>query len=76
MNIAHPKHSKLHAHSPGDLTGKAPADRSRINVRDPRELKYWCHLLEVTPERLKRASVLAGVMLTDVKTYLHRASFN
>jgi hypothetical protein len=53
---------------------RAPADRSRINVRDPRELKYWCKQLEVTPERLQRASVLAGVMLTDVKTYLHRLS--
>ena len=52
----------------------APADRNRLNVGDPWELKYWCDVLGVQPERLKRAVLLAGVMLTDVRMYLKRQS--
>jgi Protein of unknown function (DUF3606) len=57
-----------------DLTKRGPENRSRVNVRDPWEFKYWCKQLEVSPEQLKRAAVLAGVMLTDIKTYLGRCS--
>ena len=55
-----------------DPTNWGPANRSRVNVRDPQELRYWCKQLAVSPERLKKAAVLAGVMLTDIKTYLQR----
>jgi hypothetical protein len=48
---------------------RGPADRSRINIRDTWELEYWCKQFDVGPEKLKRAVVLAGVMLTDVKRY-------
>jgi Protein of unknown function (DUF3606) len=58
----------------GDLADWGPANRSRVNVRDPMERRYWCQQLELSPEQLKRAVVLAGVMLTDIKTYLARRS--
>ena len=78
MRIELQKSPKL-SKTPGegrDLANWGPANRSRVNVRDPMELKYWCKQLALSPEQLKRAAVLAGVMLTDIKTYLARRSLS
>lgn len=51
---------------------REPANRSRVNVHDAWELNYWSKLLRTSPDKLRRAVLLAGVMLTDVKMYLKR----
>ena len=72
MNISVKNRPKTATPDFADGSFSAPPDRSRLNVRNPRELKYWCEVLGVQPARLKRAVLLAGVMLTDVKMYLRR----
>jgi hypothetical protein len=38
-----------------DLTKKGPQDRSRINISEDHEGKYWAHHLGVSKEELQRA---------------------
>jgi hypothetical protein len=40
---------------PDDLSKKGPADRTRINVNEPWELKYWTNILGTTEEKLRAA---------------------
>lgn len=53
-----------------DLRGRGPEDRSRINVNEPWELKYWSKTLGVTPERLKEVVQQVGTRTEDVEQYL------
>jgi hypothetical protein len=55
---------------PDDLTKRGPADRSRINVNEPWEVKWWAQQLGVTPERLKDAVKQAGPMADKVRQHL------
>jgi hypothetical protein len=38
-----------------DLSNKGPADRSRINLREPYEVQYWADKFGVSKERLSEA---------------------
>lgn len=49
-------------------TGKA--DRDRINVGEPYELRDWSKTLNVTPEKLKETVKKVGPMVKDVKKEL------
>jgi hypothetical protein len=49
---------------------KGPADRARINIHEPYEVRYWCEKLGCTKARLEIAVKTAGVMATDVEEYL------
>ena len=53
-----------------DLTNRGPADRSRINVHEPWELKYWCKEFGVTPERLKELVQQHGVSVARIRQAL------
>jgi hypothetical protein len=53
-----------------DLRRRGPEDRSRINVNEPWELKYWSKTLGVTPERLKEVVRQVGTRTEDVEQYL------
>jgi hypothetical protein len=53
-----------------DLSNRGPADRSRINVNEPWELKYWSKELGVTPDRLKELVRQHGVSVAAVRKAL------
>jgi hypothetical protein len=44
-----------------------PADRSRINVNEPLEVRYWCRELHVEPRDLRRVIQRVGPLVADVK---------
>ena len=53
-----------------DLTNRGPADRARINVHEPWELRWWCKELGVTPERLKELVQQYGVSAARIRQLL------
>jgi len=53
-----------------DVRKRVPEDRSRINVNEPWELKYWSKTLGVTPDRLKEVIRQVGTRTEDVEQYL------
>lgn len=53
-----------------NLKDRGPADRMRVNVHEPWELRWWCQHLEVTPEKLKETVKKVGVMVSDVRRSL------
>ena len=52
-------------------TGKA--DRDRINVNEPYELRDWSKKFGVSPERLKEAVAKVGPMASDVANHLGKS---
>ena len=53
-----------------DPSKRGPADRSRINVNQEHELRWWCERLRVTPERLRATVRKAGPMVEAVRKEL------
>jgi hypothetical protein len=53
-----------------DLKNRGPADRSRVNVNEPWELRYWTGAFGCTDEQLRAAVRKVGVMRTDVEREL------
>jgi hypothetical protein len=53
-----------------DPTKKGAADRTRVNVEEDHELRYWSERYYVTPERLKEAVKKVGVLVKDVENEL------
>ncbi|VWX59350.1 conserved hypothetical protein [Burkholderiales bacterium 8X] len=53
-----------------DLSNRGPQDRSRINVNEPHELRYWTHTLGVSEAKLRSAVAAAGTGVAAVKKYL------
>ncbi|HEU4579632.1 MAG TPA: DUF3606 domain-containing protein [Polyangiaceae bacterium] len=53
-----------------DPTKRGAADRSRINVHEAHELRYWTKELGVTEQELKAAVARAGVMADAVRREL------
>ena len=45
-------------------------DRSKINMSEPHEVKYWCHHLGITPERLQKAVDKVGNSAATVRKEL------
>lgn len=56
-----------------DLKNRGPQDRSRINVNEDHELRYWSKELGVSESRLKEAVKAAGVSVQAVKEHLGKA---
>ena len=52
------------------LQNRGAADRSRINVHEAHEVRYWTKALDVTEEQLKAAVAQVGVMAADVRRQL------
>jgi hypothetical protein len=53
-----------------DLRKRGPEDRSRVNVNEPWELKYWSKTLGITPDRLKEVVRQVGTRTEDIEQYL------
>ncbi|RYF76292.1 MAG: DUF3606 domain-containing protein [Comamonadaceae bacterium] len=56
-----------------NLSDRGPQDRSRINVNEAHELRYWREALGVTEAKLRSAVAAAGVSAEAVKRYLGKA---
>lgn len=53
-----------------DLTNRGPADRSRVNVNEEWERRYWCKEFNCTEQQLRDAVKKVGVMVADVRRHL------
>lgn len=53
-----------------DPNKRGPQDRTRINVNEPHEVRYWTQALGVTEAQLRSAVAAAGVEVKDVRVYL------
>ncbi|HJS02077.1 DUF3606 domain-containing protein [Variovorax sp. WS11] len=55
---------------PDDLSNRGPQDRSRINVSETHELRYWTKELGVSEAQLRAAVAAAGTSVEAVRQYL------
>jgi hypothetical protein len=55
---------------PDDPNLRGPQDRSRINVSETHELRYWTQTLGVTEAQLRAAVAAAGTSVQAVRQYL------
>ncbi|KFN42355.1 DUF3606 domain-containing protein [Arenimonas oryziterrae] len=53
-----------------DLKNRGPADRSRVNVNEDWELRYWTAHFNTTPEKLRAAVKAVGVSAAAVQRHL------
>ena len=53
-----------------DTSKRGPADRSRINVNEDYEVRYWSEKFGVSEEQLRAAVARAGAMADDVERAL------
>ena len=56
-----------------DPSKRGPADRSRVNIHEAYEVRYWCEKWGVTPEQLKTCVGKVGPMVKDVATCLGKS---
>ncbi|SAL55251.1 hypothetical protein AWB73_06023 [Caballeronia turbans] len=56
-----------------DKKNRGPDDRSRINVNEDYELRYWSGKIGCTHDELKAAVKKVGVMAADVEAYLKKS---
>ena len=57
--------------NPGD---RAPSDRSRINMNEAWEIRWWCVELGVTEDELQRAVETVGPTSAEVERHLKIAA--
>ena len=57
-----------------DLRKRGPADRSRVNVNDPWEVKYWRKEFGCTEQQLRQAISAVGDSAAKVSQYLKSKS--
>jgi len=53
-----------------DKSKGSPSDRSRINIHEDHEVRYWSTKFDCTSEQLVEAVGSAGVMADKVELYL------
>jgi hypothetical protein len=53
-----------------DPSLRGVADRSRVNVNQPHELRSWCAKFGCTEDQLRAAVASVGVMASDVERFL------
>jgi hypothetical protein len=53
-----------------DMEERGPVDRSRININQDHEVRYWTKALGVTESELFKAVGTVGVMADKVRAYL------
>lgn len=58
---------------PDDTTNRGAQDRSRINVNEPHEIRYWTKALNVSEQELRAAVAAVGVSADAVRRHLHQA---
>lgn len=57
-----------------DLKNRAPADRSRVNVNEPSEVKYRRKQYGCTEQQLRQAVAAVGASADKVSQYLKNKS--
>ncbi len=57
-----------------DLSKRGPQDRSRINVNEEHELRYWTETLNVSASELREIVQRVGVNVDDVRNALKERS--
>jgi hypothetical protein len=55
-----------------DRSKRGAADRTRINIHEAHEVRYWTEALGCSKEQLEEAVQHVGVMAEDVRAYLAR----
>lgn len=55
---------------PDDLTQAGAQDRSRININEPHEVRYWTQRFDVSEDALRRAVAQVGVSAQAVAQHL------
>lgn len=55
-----------------DKNKTGPGDRTRINVNEPYELRYWTKELGASADELRAAVKAVGVMVSDVREHLKK----
>lgn len=56
-----------------DTSKRGAADRTRINVHEDHEVRYWTKTLGVSEETLKAVVSKVGVMALDVRRELGKS---
>jgi hypothetical protein len=59
---------------PNDLSNRAPSDRSRINMSEAWEVRWWCVELGVTEDELRQAVDTVGPTPAEVERHLKKAA--
>jgi hypothetical protein len=59
-----------------DLSKRGGGDRSRVNVNEPHEVRYWTQKFGCTEDELRAAVSRVGVLASDVEEELGRPSSN
>jgi len=62
--------AKERNHMADDLTNKGATDRSRINVNEAHELRYWMEALDVSETKLRDLVSTHVVIVADVRRAL------
>ena len=57
---------------PDNLNLRGPADRNRVNVHEPHEVRHWTAKYGCTEQELRDAVTSVGPMAADVEAYLDR----
>ena len=52
-----------------DLSRKGPEDRSKVNLTEDWERRYWAKTFEVTEEELKEAVAAVGPQVDSLRTH-------
>lgn len=55
-----------------DRTQAGPQDRTRINVHEDYELRYWSEKFGVSQDKLKEAVAAVGVSASAVESHLKK----
>ena len=55
-----------------DLHNRGPADRSRVNVNESWEVRYWCKEFGCTETQLRAAVKAVGVSAAAVRAHLKK----
>ena len=55
-----------------NLQNSSPRDR--IDVHEPRELRYWSDKFGVEPKHLREAVIIVGPMAKDVEEFLWKTN--
>lgn len=55
-----------------NLQNRGPADRSRVNVNESWEVRYWCKEFGCTEDQLRSAVRAVGVSAAAVRAHLRK----
>lgn len=55
-----------------DLTKRGPQDRSRININEDHERRYWMKELGISESQLREAVHAVGVSVAAVRAHLRK----